>query len=363
MATLSDNIIAALIALFGALLGYAFREYRNRVNPLFEIIKIWTTSKRSEKVAIDSQIVQRLRGSFYPQEIQPESSIGVLYDTWDRCDDLEKFWPEEKKYLEAVIDADAEDVFISRLANLFNHRYFDHWLTILLINNRLDFLITDEIESSPERIHAWFEDEGEYKVWFDLPPAARSFGRRFNHPAVRGKCKPFITAVSRLHIRGIVNAFSQFIQIFDVDYNKALSSVQDLNRIDNENERWAINCFLANTSSSPVVVETLGYLTVVDSKTKTEFREDCYLAVIEKDGDLDDSDTPIVIDKGEGKVFAFITIQKQKDMRLGAALRELYNRADGKCYVSIVLRRSGLLRRQTYRSASMQFSRKKSEKK
>ncbi len=356
MPSLPYEIIGVIMGFIGAIVGYAFREYRNRVSPLLEIINIGTTCKRSDKVNIDTRIVETLRDSFYPEEIQPEATLGDVFDIWDRCDFLEKLWPSTKRGIEAVINAESDDDFKSRLSDILRQRFFEKLLIKLLLNNRLDFGITPEILASQERIHTWFDEEQEHKVWFDLPPDARSFGKAIGHPAIRSKLEPFIIAVSRFHKTGIINAFRHFIRIFDADYTKALSCVHDLKNIDNENERWVMRCFLANTSSSPLVVERRGTLTVFDIKTKTKYQEDCYLAFIDKDDKLEDTDTPLVVSGGEGKRFALLTSQKQQEMNLGGALRELYDRKDGKCHISIILRRPGLLRRQPYQSSTAEFS-------
>jgi hypothetical protein len=271
-------------------------------------------------------------------------------------------WPDTKKGIEAAISATTDDDFKLRLAELLRQRYFSRWLLKLLLNAKLDFNLTPEIVGSPEKVDTWFEEEGEQQVWFDLPPSGESFGQKMGHVAIRAKCDPFIVAVSRLHRIGIANAFRHFIQIFDAEYTKALSCVHELRRIDDENERWVMQTFLANTGNIPVVVERKGKFTLVDKKTKMKYHEDCYLAVLDKDGDLVDTDTPLIVGGGEGKTFALLTTLKQKDMELGSAIRELYDRGDGKCHVSIIMRRPGLFRRQTYRSATSEFSTAKKAK-
>jgi len=204
------EVTVTILSLIGALIGYAFREYRNRVNPLLEIIKMSTTSKRSEKVEVDPYIVEALRDSFYPEEIQPEDSLGAVYDTWNRCDDMRKFWPDTKRDIEAVISATTDADFKSLLAKLLKEEPFEKWLMRLLINSRLDFNITTEVIDSPEIILTWYDPKGEgkHQVWFDLPPAGSCFGSCLDHPAIKDKCMPFILAVSRLHRPGIASAFA-----------------------------------------------------------------------------------------------------------------------------------------------------------
>ncbi len=244
------EVLAVLVALLGGVVGYALREYLNRVNPLLEIIEIESRTKNSEEVRVDATTVDTLRDSFYIEEIKPGTNLGSVFQAWDRCDDLQKFWPETKEELEAVIQASSLEDFKTKLGLIVSRRYFGRWMTKLIINNHLDFQVTSAIEESPEQVHTWHDDEGQ--VWFDLPPSGPAFATKLNHPALRDKHLPFFTAISRLHRPGIIAAFKRFIEILDADYEKALKCTDVLKRLHDENGRWGTKCFIANTSHSPI---------------------------------------------------------------------------------------------------------------
>jgi hypothetical protein len=358
MLTIPTELSVPLLGLAGAAVGYGLREWRNRVTPLFEVIGTdGGTTKRSETVTVPKEISDELKGSFYLGELQPESSLGDIYDCWNRCDDVKQLWPETKLAIEETIAARTDDEFLRNISEVLRYKKADDWLVRLLINGKLDFQLDHAVANGDEKVHFWFEDEREKCVWFDLPPNGRSFGNRMDHPAIRDKCMPFIIALSRMHRSGIAHALRQYISVFDVDHRKALACIHDLKKIDNENSQWAFYCYLANTGHSPLVVEKLAALTAVDGRTGTKHRHPCYLCLVdEKSFSLSDTRTPLIVSPGEGKVFALLTSDRQKDMNLGPALRELYERGDGKCHLSVVLRRSGLLRRQRYRTATAVFA-------
>jgi hypothetical protein len=71
---------------------------------------------------------------------------------------------------------------------------------------------------------------------------------------------------------------------------------------------------------------------------------------------LADTKTPLVIKQGEDAEFAFITESAQSGMELGKALREAFDREQGQCHLTVVLRRVGLLKRQRYDSARSSFA-------
>jgi len=79
------------LTLAGGILGYAIREYINRIRPLFEITVIdGGTSKRSDLVTIPQEICDRLESSFFIGELKQGSNMGASYDCWDNCDDLKR---------------------------------------------------------------------------------------------------------------------------------------------------------------------------------------------------------------------------------------------------------------------------------
>ncbi len=146
---------------------------------------------------------------------------------------------------------------------------------------------------------------------------------------------PFITAVTRLHKPGLDKALAEFIRIFDEDHMKALSVVHDLKDLTDANSRWAFHCFLANNSGHPILVETEGVVTAVDGNTKTKYHEDCDLALSNEKFEITDTKTPLVVKPGESLHFALITNLKQREMKLGAATREAFERGDGLCHATV----------------------------
>ena len=359
MIALEPELVATLTALGGGLVGYAVREYRNRVCPLFEVITIiGKIIRRPDSTAIPKDVVDSLRGSFYVGELEADSTLGKVWDCWERCDHLAQFWPEIKADIERTCAANSDEELIRALGGLLDSTFFDKWLLALLLNNRVDFQVTDAVSQEPQRIRTWFEEKEASPMWFDLPPAGKSFGSDMGRPAIRDKCMPFIIALSRLHKPGLKHGMRQFVDVFQQDHTRALSCIQTLKKIKDDNSRWGLTCFLANTSTSPLVVEKRARVTIRDRKTQTKYSEGCYLVLVdEKDMSFTDASTPLIVQAGSGKVFALLTIHKQKDMEfgLGPAIREVYERKEGNCDISVTLARAGVFRRQRYQTNRTPF--------
>lgn len=356
MASIPVEITAAVVGIFAAVIGYAFRELRNRISPFFDIITINGGLMRfNDEIAVPQEVLDALKDSFYIADLKPESELGITYQAWDQCDDMKKVWPAVKKRIEAVLTAATDDDLLGSLGTLLNGNYFEKWITLLLLRNRLDFEVNEDITNSPEKIHVWIEEKDDEQVWFDFPNKAVSFGKRLGHPAIRAKFMPFILAVTHLHKAGLQKALREMIRILDEDYRKALSAVHELKEINDANSRWAFYCFLANNSPNPILIETSGAITAVDNKTRTKYHENCYVTLSDENFDLKDTSIPLIVKVGESVQFCLVTNQKQREMKLGDAMREAFERADGLCRATVTTRRVGLVKRQRCRSLTARF--------
>jgi hypothetical protein len=73
-------LISTILTLTAGLLGYAFREYRNRAKPFIAITKIMgEISKRPTEVEVPAPIVEAIKKSFYINKLELRDSLGDLY--------------------------------------------------------------------------------------------------------------------------------------------------------------------------------------------------------------------------------------------------------------------------------------------
>ena len=356
--TLPKELIAALTGLGGATIGYAFREYRNRVRPFFQITEIdGTMSKRDDRTEITEETSDKLTDTFFIKEVDQHTDLGTLSDCNGSIARMAIWWPQDKLAVDQIFEAMDDDSLCAALAATLNWPSVDRWLTQFLVSDRITVKKLPEnlVEQIP--VHD-DNDESNGQVWFLLPKKATNFGAGLKNRAVRAKCEPFIQAVRFLHHDTIKDVFRQFSQVVEKEYQIAIECRTEVKDKVNEKSRWCFYCYLANMSNSPVVIEKDGYVHVRD-KTRVHYKEDCYLLLIRRDDkgarSLQDTNTPLVIKQGEDCEFAFITKSAQSGMELGKALREAFDRGQGKCHLTVVLRRVGLLKRQRYRSASSQF--------
>lgn len=354
---LSNNISPAVLTILAAVVGYAYREYRNRVKPFLQIVRIdGTVTKTSDQVAVSQSTAAKLSSTFYLKKLESDAALGHVAEVRKRIALVKSEWPELLKTIEEVLVAATDADLCQALAEALDLTMVDDWLLRLLVK---DLITVPQLQQGALEKVPVHEDQNENgRVFFQFPGASTSFGRSFVHAAVRAKADGFIQAVRALDQPCIRSVFSQLKAIGQREYQAAMECAEEIKATTNEQGRWCFHCYLANLGQHPMVIETAASVRVAD-KTRVKYREECYLALIKQSADgepsITDTATPLVIRGGEDLSFALITRKTQKNMHLGSALREAFERGEAHCSVTITVRRPGLLKRQSFSSQVTRF--------
>jgi hypothetical protein len=357
MQQIQPEVLATLLAIIGAILGYAFREYRNKVRPFFQLSELTGgLTKRSDDVQVEQDIVDKLSNTFYIKELDQKNTLGEVWDRWDRADDVESYWPKVRDYLDKVLAATTDEALIRSLPELFELKYFGMWMMLMLVGDRIKF--SKIPKALPTRIQVFDSEDKKGCVWFSFPTNAQDFGNNFSEPVIRSKCTPFINSIKYLHRDSLFSILRQYKDILENEYKAAVSSIHALKAIKDNHSRWDFFCYFANLSQSPVVIENRGGVSIFDKGTKFKLTEECYLANLQtNEGKRSILDTinPIILRGGADAEFVFITKHTQSQMELGKHLREVFERGRATVRLSFRVRKVGLLKRQRYVSPSFPF--------
>jgi len=364
---LSDEIIAALLAIAAAFVGYAFREYRTRIRPFFQITEIDGGIRRNSDTAeVPAATREQARHSAFTRIREFTESatpdLRSVFRAWDYSDDITRVWPVVRPEIERFLRAPDDDVRMSALAELASLTHFDRWLMSLLSSGRLT--VPSVNTSGPPRVVVADSEDREGCVWlsFDLPGQTWQFGSSLKLPVMRSKVQPLIDAIRYFDVPVLAAALRSFQQILDQEHAMASAVGAALKTILDANSRWSFEVYLGNLSPYPIVVDTSAQLVVRDAHGTT-FSEPCYLVKITYDQDgmdrtLRDTRTPIVVRSGEDAVFGLITVNRQRDMQRGMAIRETFDGGGGVCSLQVTVEKVGLLRRQRFASRYVPFAAK-----
>jgi hypothetical protein len=351
------EIWATVIGIGGAVLGYAFREYRNRVRPFFQITRIaGDTIKKSDRVNVSKETSDKLKSTFYLDELKMNDRLGNVSNVHKQAEQVRNWWPEDRPTIDQVLASNTDDELCHALISTTNFRSIERWLLILLVSDKLHVSV-GAARGAP-KIAVEEDDEDEGRVWFMFPNKAVSFGNHLKNAAFRSKCQPFIDAVKTLDHDAIKTTFTRFKELAEAEYRSSMECLPELKNLSDTNSRWCFYCYLANLNDTPIIIKTQAYLHVCD-KTGVHYKEDCYLALLkaDKDGNLDltDTKTPIVVPVGKDVQFALITTKTQIMMTRGTAVRECFERKESKCHITVKIRHVGLFEQQRFCSQSTTF--------
>jgi hypothetical protein len=360
--TIPIEIQAVLVGLGGAIIGYAIREYRNRVRPFFQITEIaGATKKTSDMIEIGTNVEQKLKNILLigdEDDVNKTMYLGTLDEMLNRINILVKKWPDSRVLVSQILKSKDDKTISKALSKALLDIMIENMVHMLLIQDKISVIKSPDGQN--KSINIDYDGEGELNgtYWISFPSEMIRFGQDYNKKALKKKVTPFIESISAMNKDIIKDVFRQFNDIMEKEYKTAMECQADVKELVDKNSRWTVHGYIANISKSPIVIECDGIIHVHDNR-RVKYKESCFLIIenveIEDEDEVEVKTTPLVVRQGEDCEFAFVTKSTQSEMDFGKELRVAFERGEAKCCLSIKLRRVGLIKRQGYKSASTLF--------
>jgi hypothetical protein len=360
--TINPDLLKGLLALAGTAVGYAIREYQNRVVPFFQVFDIQGDSTAGwDIIDIPAEVLHELSDTFYIKELRPKEALTAIYKCWDRADDIKRFWPKIKPLLDSVLSSANNADLEETVYKLCDSLWFDQWFIKLVARAQLHF--DKSATDLPIKIQVALDSEDKEKngtLWINTIYGATSFGQQMNNPAMSQRFAHFVDNLQKLDGDRIKKPLIEFQAILEKEYQVALKVVDPLKKIMESCSRWMFHIAFTNLSNNPVVVEQNAEVYVTDKKNerKKPYRLKCQLAKVSNDKgerQVRHTNAPISFRQGETIEFAIVTKQAQREMDLGDDVRTVFNRGSGKCKVVLHLQKPGFIKKQTARSTMIPF--------
>lgn len=363
---LEIELITIIISTITGILGYMIREYKNKVNPFFEIIHIQNTKDDLDLVTIPDLIMERINNCFYLPPIKETTNLVNVAECWNNAYDFKEYWPDIKKQTDKVLEAESENNFIDNLTNLFSFRYFGIWMVYLLVTNKIDFLeaeISDDIEEKVHIFDSYIQEEEEGgTVLIDFPKNSYHFGINFKSDFVRNKCKPFLKDIRYLNEKSIKHVLQQYKQVVEQEYNITGRILFPLGKIIIDNSHWVFYTYISNINNYPLIISPNAKV-IIKGQKGGNYIEDCKMALAQQKKDEGYLETinyatqlPIILQSNSDKLVSFTTNKTQKNMINGEAIREVIVKRQGTCFIEIEIQRIGLIKHQKYRTGKIDLS-------
>jgi len=244
------DILRVLLGLAGTAVGYAVREYQNRIVPFFQVFRIEGSRAAAwEIVSIPDDVRSELVGTFYIKELQPGSLFGHLFGCWDRADDVIRFWPEVKPLLGRVLSATTDADLEEGIYRLCNSSWFDQWFVRLVSRSQLHF--DESAADLSQKVQVLLDKGNEQRngvYWVNTVFGATLFGQQMNNPAMLTRFERFVDNIRKLDAERIRRPLTDFQTILEKEHRVALSVVAPLRRLVDSCARWGF--FIAFTNLS-----------------------------------------------------------------------------------------------------------------
>jgi hypothetical protein len=347
---ITPEIISVLIGSACGVGGYLFREYQNRTRPYVHIIDVdgGLVRRTDSRPDTPNEVRTKIDGAYWIKALGTTPNVGAIHDAWDRAGNFIQLWPAERQKLDDILNSKDQTALEKSLPELFSTHFLDRIMQALISGDRINF---PAIPSGVENNIPIFPGKGnnEGMVWLAFPQNTVSFGTIMHEDVMKAKAEPFLRIISSLDPNLIHPVIQQFREVCEKDFHISTEVEPKLREIRDQSSRWVLTVYFANLSNKPIMLHTKCKLSVLDHP-KRRFTEDAYVVVISKSKDGDssykDAAYPLVIKGGEDITFAVIAVKQQKEMELGSALREAFDRGQGTCRVHLHMTRVGLFSKQ-----------------
>ena len=343
---MTPEILAVLVGSGCGAGGYLFREYQNRVRPYLRTVKVDGGLVKRTDTRPDTlgSLKAKIDSAYFFDPLGDVPSVGKIHEAWDRADDYVRFWPDEKAKLDAVLASGSKDALGKTLPELFSTRFLDRLMQSLLAGDRI---VLPTIPDTAEDNVATFPGQGDDSgiIWLAFPQNTVNFGSMMDEEVMKAKAEGFLRIISSLDPALVHPVVQKIRDVGEKDFHISTEVAPQLKKMRDESSRWVLTVYFANLSTKPLMIHTTCKISVLD-RPKRRFAEESYVVLIRRSkagsNSYQDTSSPLIVRAGEDVTFAVITQKQQKEMTLGPAFREAFERGQGTCRVHLRVARVGL---------------------
>lgn len=362
---MNPQILAAVITVgltvLAAIIGYFFREFRNRAKPFLSITHVegnlFTSSKR---IDVPEPITQSLKDSII---ITSLSSRDTLYEIKKASDDSREVTEQAPELLEMIqqfSESAGNNEFASAqsiLGKILVRKTFERWIIYLFAQS---MIIPPKVDKQlPKVIPVSESNEYEGCFLIAVPGMAFSFGKHLSKLTIlKPHVEDLVALVERMDLKGLVTLFNQI----ESKIQSVLETAKDLkpllNELLHEHSIWAIRIYVANLGRTPFIINQTGMIHVKD-ETGAEYHEECHLVNISlnDDGEIvrNKATTPLVVGSERDVTLEVITSKVQGAMNRGNAFREAFTSESAKCWAELLIEKVGIIRHKKLKTPKAAF--------
>lgn len=343
--------LTTLFTIVAGILGYAFREYRNRVKPFIVVKHIeGEIVKDGSEVEVHQSVIDCLDESFCINTLESKDTLAQLRATLNDCKTVLNNGADFIGILNKIIDgcnAENPNTINNALSRLLASSVYEKLLIYAIIADKIK--IPDVNTSLPKVIPVSYSgerEEGTYEI--GVMKSATTFGWKLEkYILYKEKFLRFVQLIERLDTVGLKQFFTDMKSLTEAEIARAKEIQPIVDNILDENSRWEFQIYIANLGDSPFLVSRQAMLFVKSNDLGAKFEESCQLGIMRETDDgvkRELSDSPLVIGKEDGILFSYVTENIQGKMKRGKVFRDEYLTGNGQCWIEIPIEKVGLFR-------------------
>ena len=351
-----DVIITAVLSVTTGVIGYLFREWQNRVIPFSELLTIeGTMTKATDEVKVEDESHLEIGEScVYIDSLSKEITVGDLSEIRKQCFDIKRkrnILNDEFKKLIETEDSDKIEKLFSRLCS---NEDFDNFITKLIAGDRIKPYEFSKTDKSLKFDVTFDEKEEKGSYWIPFQNNTTTLGNNLNIKPLKTKFNNLIDTIKYWEIDGIKHYIKQTQELLDQHYQTAIQLLPITEKLVNESSRWTFKISVTNLNNKPILIDKSALIKVT-AKSYKPIKENCYLLILNENGNFVDANSPVVIKPGESIEIGFITEKRQSEMETGMALRGIFDSLNGRFRLILKVKKAGLFRKQSFKTRPEKF--------
>lgn len=359
---IESAIFAGIISIIAGVVGYFFREYRQRAKPFLAITRVAGEVRAAEElVDLPDTIVDPLKKAVLINRLNPIQRLDEVQNATSQASILNDSHSDIRQLVDQALEAArGEDTLKaqSSLAALLSNNAFEICILTLIAGDRLKIPQVDE--DVPSLIQTYPSQEHGGSIYIAFPGAAVNFGTGFTEQEIlREKCRPFVRLIEVMDLEALHGVISAARAIIESELTLIKEVLPLLNDLLQDNSRWEIEVYLANLGKNAFLVSTQAHLRVQDD-IGARYDEVCRLSLLDQDEEGERIsrlvESPLIV-KGESSTnFCYFTSSVQREMKRGAAFREAFVSGKAECWVEFQIEKVGLVRRKEVLTPRVEFT-------
>lgn len=352
---IASALLTVGLTCVAAVIGYFFREYRNRVKPFITVSKVEGELRDASKpIELPQDIVDLTQKLLDITQIQFNKKTNTT-EIQRFCNEIKKlidnvpeflsFIDEFKEFIEKNEFKGAQNLLLKIIQN----NIYDYWIMLLITVRSIRI---PKPKDGLNEVIELSEEPSMYNGCFSIkfPGKVVTFGSNLKEQNMaKAQCKLFTDLIKYLDFDAIFEVFKQIKEFLknSLDISKDLEP--KLKKILDDHSQWGIKLYIANLGRTPFLIKRRAEL-YVTNQDGAKYIHPCFLVVFEKDEDGDESkytaDSPLVVPSESDIYLEFVTSNAQYEMGNGRVFREIFASGSARCWIKFDIERIGVFRNQ-----------------